>query len=155
MIIGIDPGTKGGLCLMTDRGMVVETISLTGMKEKEVAFALAKWAEVCDEEPAVFIEKVQHIRGDGAGGSFTFGAVFGLLRGLVLSLGWTPRYVYPMVWQSALCCLSQGNKNVTKRRAIELFPEHHAQRPRGIIHDIADAMLIAEYGRRHLARMQK
>lgn len=122
MIIGIDPGTKGGLCLMTDRGEVVETISLTGLKEKEVAFALAKWSEVCDEPPAVFIEKVGYIRGDGAGGSFTFGAVFGLLRGIVLGLGWCPNYVYPMVWQSALNCLSGGNKNVTKNMAISLFP---------------------------------
>lgn len=152
MIVGIDPGTKGGLCLMTDRGEVVETISLTGLKEKEVAFALAKWDEVCDTPPHVFIEKVGYIRGDGAGGSFTFGAVFGLLRGIVLGLGWNPHYVYPMVWQSALVCMSGGNKNVTKGKAIELFPGYHAQRPRGIVHDIADSILIAEYGRRTLAR---
>ena len=155
MIIGIDPGTKGGLCLMTDFGEVVETISLTGLKEKEVAFALAKWSEVCDDIPAVFIEKVGYIRGDGAGGSFTFGAAFGLLRGIVLGLGWTPRYVYPMMWQSSLNCLSGGNKNVTKRMAIDLFPEYHAQRPRGIIHDIADSILIAEYGRRHLEKLRQ
>jgi hypothetical protein len=154
VIIGIDPGVKGGLCLMTDGGLVVETISLTGLKEKEVTFALAKWSEVCDDPPAVFIEKVGHIRGDGAGGSFTFGAVFGLLRGIVLGLGWNPRYVYPMMWQSALNCLSGGNKNVTKGMAISLFPDYHAKRPRGIVHDIADSILIAEYGRRTLARRQ-
>jgi hypothetical protein len=57
-----------------------------------------------------------------------------------------------MMWQSALNCMSGGNKNVTKGKAIELFPSYHAQRPRGIVHDIADSILIAEYGRRTLER---
>ena len=38
--------------------------------------------------------------------------------------------------------LSKGDKNVTKSRAQELFPELK------ITHAIADALLIAEYGRR-------
>ena len=152
MIIGIDPGTKGGMALMTEGGGVVETIPLDGLKEKEVAYALARWSEVCDSPPDVFIEKVGYIKGDGAGGSFTFGAVFGLLRGIVLGLGLHPNYVYPMMWQSSLQCLSGGNKNVTKNKAIALFPEYHALRPRGITHGIADAILIAEYGRRTLSR---
>ena len=150
MIIGIDPGVKGGLALLTDRGSVVETIPLRGLKEKEVAFALAKWEELCDEPPKVWIEKVGYMRGDGGKGAFTFDAVFGLLRGLVLARGWDPVYVYPMMWQSALGCLTGGNKNVSKFKAIELFRDYHAQRPRGITHDIADALLIAEYGRRQL-----
>jgi hypothetical protein len=153
MIIGIDPGAKGGLCLLTSRGEVVETVSLTGRREAEVAFVLDKWAHLSPiEKPEVFIEKVGYIRGDGAGGSFTFGAVFGLLRGIVLGLGLKPHYVYPMMWQSAMGCLSGGNKNVTKNMAITLFPKYHAERPRGIVHDIADSILIAEYGRRTLMR---
>jgi len=152
MIIGIDPGCKGGLCLLTDRGEVVETVSLTGLKEREVAFVLDKWAHLEDIRPHVFIEKVGYIRGDGAGGSFTFGSVFGLLRGIVLGLGLEPRYVYPFLWQSTMGCASGGNKNVTKNMAIKLFPRYHAARPRGIVHDIADSILIAEYGRRVLMR---
>ena len=155
MIIGIDPGCKGGLALLTARGEVVETIPLDGLKEKEVAYALDKWRAVAASagvRPQVFIEKVGYIKGDGAGGSFTFGAVFGLLRGIVLGLGLHPNYVYPMMWQSSLNCLSGGNKNVTKNKAIALFPDYHAERPRGITHGVADAILIAEYGRRMLNR---
>lgn len=155
MIIGIDPGVRGGLALLTDAGAVVETIALNGLKEKEVAYALSIWREMIGGKisPSVWIEKVGYIKGDGGKGSFTFGAVFGLLRGLVLAQGWTPHYVYPQMWQAALSCMSGGNKNVTKNKAIALFPEYHCERKRGITHDIADALLIAEYGRRKSEEM--
>jgi hypothetical protein len=41
-----------------------------------------------------------------------------------------------------MSCLTKGDKNVTKSRAQELFPEVK------VTHAIADALLIAEYGRR-------
>ena len=46
----------------------------------------------------------------------------------------------PQVWQKALGCMTGGDKNVTKRRAQELFPGHK------ITHATADALLIAHYG---------
>jgi hypothetical protein len=39
-------------------------------------------------------------------------------------------------------CLTGGDKNISKRRAQELFPSLK------ITHAVADALLIAEYGRR-------
>lgn len=156
MIIGIDPGVRGGAALLTERGAVVETVAFNGLKEKELACALGHWNSVCQEgvppwfaiAPAVWIEKVGYIRGDGGKGAFTFGAIYGLLRGIVLAQGWEPHYVYPQLWQAALGCMTGGNKNVSKGKAITLFPEYNAERKRGITHDIADALLIAEYGRR-------
>jgi len=50
--------------------------------------------------------------------------------------------VYPMMWQAKMECLTGGNKNVSKHRAQELFPGVR------ITHAVADALLIAEYGRR-------
>ena len=85
--------------------------------------------------------------GDGGMGAFTFGRIAGLLAGLSWGQGWEPKYVAPMIWQAALGCLTRGNKNVSKNRAITLFPNYHAERPRGITHGVADALLIAEYGR--------
>jgi hypothetical protein len=38
--------------------------------------------------------------------------------------------------------MTKGDKNITKRKAQELFPEIK------ITHAIADSLLIAEYGRR-------
>lgn len=153
MIVGIDPGVRGGAALLTERGAVVETIAFKGLKEKELACAFRAW-DLRDplNPPTVWIEKVGYIRGDGAMGSFTFGSIYGLLRGIVLAQGWEPHYVYPQLWQAAMGCMTGGNKNVSKGKAIALFPEYHAERKRGITHDIADALLIAEYGRRQILR---
>jgi len=149
MIIGIDPGTKGGLALLTLDAHVVETIPLEGLKKREVAYALRNWMELFPHIEAIWLEKVGYIKGDGAGGSFTFGNVFGILEGATLALAADKlHYVYPQMWMASLGCMTGGNKNVSKNMAISLFPAYHAERPRGITHGVADALLIAEYGRR-------
>ena len=50
--------------------------------------------------------------------------------------------VVPRKWQAALSCLSGGNKNITKQRAQQIFPNVK------VIHANADALLMAEYCRR-------
>lgn len=150
MIIGIDPGAKGGMALLTDRGEVVETIPFDGIKEKEIIFALDKWiALALPSRPTVYLEKVGYIKGDGGKGAFTFGQVYGFIRGAVQMARLRLVDVYPMMWQARMGCMTMGAKNVSKNRAIALFPRYHAERPRGITHGVADAMLIAEYGRIH------
>lgn len=144
-VLGIDPGVKGGLALLNPDGTVSTTVSLEGMTEVQLASAMRELAE---SRPICVIEKVGYIKGDGPMGAFTFGKVYGLLRGLAMGLNLEIIDVYPMMWQSRFDCLSGGNKNVTKNKAIALFPAYHARRPRGITHGIADALLIAEYGRR-------
>ena len=95
---------------------------------------------------ACFFEKVGYMPTDGGKGAFTFGSINGLLRGALLARGVWPRYVAPMTWQAAMECLSGGSKNVTKLRAQQLFPKEK------VTHGSADALLIAEYGRRRLAQ---
>lgn len=161
MILGIDPGVKGGIALLSDNGEVREAVALDGMTETELAAAMERLSmRALYPRPVCVVEKVGYIKGDGAMGAFTFGKVYGLLRGLALGFGLEIIDVYPMLWQSSLCCLSAGNKNVTKNKAIELFPSYHNEllrRPgkKGITHGIADALLIAEYGRRLQLRNQK
>jgi hypothetical protein len=48
--------------------------------------------------------------------------------------------IRPQVWQKELGCLTKGDKNVSKRKAQELFPSMK------VTHATADALLIAKYG---------
>lgn len=144
MILGIDPGVHGAAALLTDTGEVVEVFKFDGLSDDEFVLGLSRLAVTAK---FCVLEKVGYIKGDGGKGSFTFGKVYGMIRGVVLASGATIHDVYPMMWQARMGCLSGGNKNVTKNRAIQLFPKHHASRPHGITHDVADALLIAEYGR--------
>lgn len=50
--------------------------------------------------------------------------------------------VAPVKWQTAMQCRTGGDKNISKRRASELFPGVR------LTHAIADALLLAEYARR-------
>lgn len=144
-VLGIDPGVRGGVALLQPDG---KTILAQGLKpemtEDDVtrivgeAVGLAHYARchlVC------YMEKVGYIRGDGGLGAFTFGRIYGLLRGILRCRSVPIHDVYPQMWQAKLDCLSGGNKNVTKLKAQTLFPdlEH-------ITHATADALLIAYYG---------
>lgn len=143
-VMGIDPGVKGGVAVLAANGRAVFLRALApSMPEDDVVLlvrdaAVALWRE---GGTTCYFEKVQHITGDGAKGSHTFGYVKGLLRGCVKSRGVSVRDVYPLMWQSRLNCVSGGDKNVTKRKAAELFPDVR------MTHAVADALLIAQYGR--------
>ena len=89
-----------------------------------------------------YIESVHSMPKQGVSSTFTFGRNYGFLRGCLCALEIPYHEVTPQKWQKALECLSHGDKNVTKARAQQLFPKLK------ITHAIADALLIAEYGRR-------
>ena len=88
------------------------------------------------------LEKVHSMPGQGVASSFKFGQGFGHLE-MALTAAKIPfTYVTPQKWQKELGCLTNGNKNVSKSRAQQLFPHIKCT------HAISDALLIAEYCRR-------
>lgn len=144
--MGIDPGVNGGIAVISSDGWPLFLKGFKGkMSQRELVAVVKEAAMVLSQMDSqyCFIEKVGFIKGDGGKGANTFGRVDGLLRGTALTLGLTVYDALPFMWQSRLNCLSGGNKNVTKRRAKELYPFE-----RNITHATADALLIAEYGRR-------
>lgn len=145
-VMGIDPGVRGGIAVLGGHGELLWVRGFNPkMTQKElvacvdlgVMLLLQKGGWEC------FIEKVGYMPGDGGKGANTFGRVDGILRGTVLALKLEMHDVSPMIWQSKLGCVSGGNKNVTKNRAIQLFGQNGFK----ITHALADALLIAEFGR--------
>ena len=78
----------------------------------------------------------------GVTSSFTFGRGLGRLEALLTAHRIPYEEIAPGKWQRSLGCLTKGDKNVTKARAQQLFPGVK------VTHYVADALLIAEYGRR-------
>lgn len=143
--MGVDPGVEGGVSILGEDGHPVQLLPFhSKMTESELVLLMtgavillrSLKSDIC------YFEKVGFIKGDGGKGAFTFGVVNGLLRGALIAQGVRPCYVAPMMWQSRLQCLSGGNKNVTKRKAIELYPNC----PFKITHNTADALLIGRFG---------
>ncbi len=134
--IGIDPGVSGGMALLRPQG-TTETVAFKHATEKDVYDALCDWPDYA----FVVIEKVSASPQMGVVSAFTFGASYGLLRGILMGM-YPFEAVTPQKWQRELGCLTRGNKNVSKAKAQQLFPSLK------ITHSIADALLLAEYARR-------
>lgn len=131
-VIGIDPGKSGGVAWIRDGRACVERMPET----------LADlWELVRDIGGGrAYVEQVASSPQMGVKSAFTFGNGFGHLEMALTAAGIPFERVRPQTWQKALGCLTKGDKNVTKRRAQELFPELK------ITHATADALLIARYG---------
>jgi hypothetical protein len=75
--------------------------------------------------------------------AFTFGRGFGGLEMALTAAGIPYRTVLPLVWQLRIIGAgTKGNKNLSKAHAGRLFGGEVK-----VTHAIADALLIAEYGR--------
>jgi len=152
-IVGIDPGQAGGIAWWTEpfRADLQYAVEPMPKTEKDIANLLG-WmfaGEIHPIEGLVYIERVHTMPGQGIASSGKFMQHYGFLRGVLVALGIPFEEVSPLKWQRALGCLSGGDKNVTKQKAQQLFP--HLT----ITHATADALLIAEYGRRLYAREEK
>lgn len=138
IFIGIDPGQSGAIAAINSKSEVVGII-----KGKETERDLWEGIARFTAYPSVFamIEAVHSMPKQGVVSSFKFGRSYGFLRGLLVASGVRFDEVSPVKWQTKMRCRSKGDKNVTKARAQQLFPNVK------ITHATADALLLAEYAR--------
>ena len=138
LYIGIDPGLSGGVAFIPKSGepwahKMPET-------DRDLIDLLRDSTR--DMEARAMLELVHSSPQMGVKSAFTFGEGFGRLQMALTALGVPYERVRPAVWQKAMGCLTKGDKNVSKRRAQELFPTLK------VTHAIADALLIGEFARR-------
>jgi crossover junction endodeoxyribonuclease RuvC len=138
-IIGIDPGCNGSAVLIRADGSV-DCVCFNKITQADISETLAEWRE--GETVFAYIENVHSMPKQGVASSFKFGVGFGFLQGVLVTLKIPFEFVTPQTWQKALSCQNKGDKNVTKQKAQQLFPNEK------ITHANADGLLIAEYGRR-------
>lgn len=142
-LVGVDPGKTGGLALLSYRGAVV---SATAMPDVDAD--LFAWLQVARREARqaghpcrAWVERVHASPQMGVVSAFTFGEQSGRVKMALRAAGIPYDLVAPSTWQKALGCQTGGDKRVTKILAERWFPGEK------ITHAIADALLIAEYGR--------
>ncbi len=141
-IIGIDPGVSGGMALLSMAGVVLDSYKFNKATDHDIADTFYEWKNY---EGGCFalLEKVHSSPQMGVKSCFTFGRGFGFLNGLLVAYKIPYELVIPNRWQKFLGCQTKGDKNVSKAAAQRLFAEQLK-----ITHANADALLIAEYGRR-------
>jgi len=128
--------------MIGDDGEVLGVEVFKNATEHDLAELLREWRDYGEDKPFAYIESVHAMPKQGVSSTFKFGQHYGsLLMGLAC-LEIPYERVAPGVWQRAMGCLTGGEKNISKAKAQQLFPALK------ITHAIADALLIAEYGRR-------
>lgn len=171
-ILGIDPGSSGGLALLSGEP-VAEKMPDT---ERDLYDRVNRWAARAD---FAYIEQVHAMPGQGVTSMFNFGMNYGGLRMALIAAGIPFETVTPSKWQRALglptlaqCGYTASDfkarktdsadyikalkKKATAARSkasVKKKNEHKSMAQRlfpgvKVTHALADALLIAEYGRR-------
>ena len=141
--IGVDPGANGGIAWIDYNGRAcVEKMpdSLQDLWELICDITSYPKSSIDGRKYKAYIEQVSSSPQMGVVSSFSFGRGYGNLEMALTAAGIPFERVRPQVWQKALGCMTKGDKNVSKRKAQELFPD------RKVTHATADALLIAYYG---------
>lgn len=139
--VGIDPGKAGGVAILTELSAGV-AVRLHAMPDDHRAlWALLK--SIRGESVAVIEQPFVHVGGPmGPRSAFNFGGSYFTARAFLIAAEIPFEDVPPQHWMKAMECMTGGDKNVSKRKALELFPGL------GITLATADALLIAEFARR-------
>ena len=160
-IIGIDPGITGAVACIHKNGeaAIWDTPFIEikkGKKKKndylpaEMARIVEKLDDNLDDDPVhAFIEQVGAMPNQGVTSMFNFGKGYGMWIGILAALEIPYTFVTPQAWKKELM---QGisDKNASRLRAQQLYPSISDQLKLKKHDGRAEALLIAEYGRRQL-----
>lgn len=158
-IIGIDPGLTGAVALIDPNGNAylwdTPTIAVKKGKKTKTEYLPAQMAALFTDAPFgpthAYIEKVGAMPGQGVTSMFNFGKGYGLWLGILAGLRIPHTLVTPQAWKKELM-QGMADKDAARIRAQELFPQCVDRLSRKKYIGRADALLIAEYGRRVLCR---
>lgn len=156
--IGIDPGMKGavGVVQPTAAGTMISAIDtpiIAGGKKTKDAYdipamvnalaGLRPLGELC-----VYIELVGAMPGQGVTSMFNFGKGYGIWLGILVALKMPYTLVRPASWKKVMMSDMDKEKRSSRLRASQLFPNHTSLFARVKDDGRAEAVLLAEYGRR-------
>lgn len=143
--LAVDPGQKGGLCVVCFDGTPLEWIRMPAGTPR-----IIDWISIANSKYSNLVmvtEKSQAMPKQGIVGAFHYGAHFGIFETVAIMLQIPYHEVRPMIWKKALGLTSSKLDSITACRRIfpklELIPEG-CRTP----HDgIAEALLISQWAR--------
>jgi crossover junction endodeoxyribonuclease RuvC len=147
-IIGIDPGLFGGIAFLEEGGTAAAFPLPVDGKDLDVTalFELVK----CGQQKKAFVE-VPFLPANQSG-ALTNGTNYGRILAVLTLLKVPTQKVTPVSWSNKMLGKKETrSKGANIALAKQLFPHTELVQPRcKTPHDgVADALLIAEWGRRH------
>ena len=154
LIIGIDPGVSGSICFLKD-GKILDVIGMPVMNEGKKNKKQVNGAQIYNEiikkinsnpetKIRVVIEHVTAMPGQGVTSMFNFGQSFGVLKGICSAMRLPMFFVRPAKWKKYFNLIN-SEKDASRTRAIEIFPDFSSQLSKKKDSNKADAILIASF----------
>ena len=141
--IGVDPGKNGGIAIIDSDGAIAFPFS-----EERLIIELDGIAQ--EYECICYLEHVHAMPKQGVSSTFNFGMNFGFIQGVLKAYNIPYELVTPQKWKKEFSCTS--DKNTSIEVCKRLFPGVNLKATDRCKKDhdgMAEALLIAEYGRRH------
>ena len=141
--IGVDPGKNGGIAIIDSDGVIAFPFS-----EERLLIELDGIAQ--EYECICYLEHVHAMPKQGVSSTFNFGMNFGFIQGVLKAYEIPYELVTPQKWKKEFSCTS--DKNTSIEVCKRLFPNVNLKATDRCKKDhdgLAEALLIAEYGRRH------
>ena len=152
IIFGIDPGVSGAISILKNK-KVIEVVDMPTMIDGKKNKKQVNGAQVTniikerlnsDEEILIVVEHVNAMPGQGVTSMFNFGQSFGVIKGVCSALSLPIYFVRPLKWKRHFN-LIKTNKDASRTKAIEIYPEISSKISRKKDSNKADAILIARY----------
>lgn len=143
--IGIDPGKKGAMAIISGDGISVYAFDETAYN--------SQFAEIVKKGDGVrcCLEHVGAMPGQGVTSMFSFGDNFGFIRGLLTAHNIPYELVRPQKWKKEYSITADKNSAITVCSRlfpdVSLLPTSRCRKPSD---GFAEALLMAEYARRHM-----
>lgn len=155
--IGIDPGLTGAIAVIWPSGLVdIEDMPILEVKKKQILnypelARLLRNVTSFEWGCMASIELVGAMPGQGVSSMFKFGQCYGAALASLAALEIPYQAITPQVWKKQFRLIG-CEKDASRSRALELFPECAELLKLKKHHGRADALLLAEYGRRMFDR---
>ena len=152
IIIGIDPGVSGAICILTD-GKITEIYEMPTMIDGKKNKKQVNGAEVTniinkelvnEKDINVVIEHVSAMPGQGVTSMFNFGQSFGVLKGICAALKLPVYFIRPVKWKKHFNLINT-EKDASRTKVIEVFPYISSKISKKKDANKADAILIARF----------
>ena len=152
IIIGIDPGISGAISIVENKKIleVYDTPTMIDGKKNKRQINSAQVTSIIKErlnngkEVIVVVEQVNAMPGQGVTSMFNFGQSFGVIKGICAALSLPIYFVRPTKWKKHFN-LIKTNKDASRTKVIEVYPEISSKLHRKKDSNRADAILIALY----------
>lgn len=157
LFIGIDPGLDGAVGVIrgnlnTDVEIFDTPTLLVEGEKKRRKYNVSAMASILEpfqtEQVLVVLESVHSMPKQGVASSFSFGEGLGLWKGIIAAYKLPVEMPSPQRWKKAILADQGKDKDASRFKAIQLFPSIADQLSRVKDDGRAEALLMAEYGRR-------